>query len=191
MPAPIMPNRRINPTIHHRNHAGRVPQKRAPPRNAVQHAIQPQLRRRPRRALPQPLHHAPRAPQSQRREIRDAGAVAEIVGPAARGQGGARAGQVGEGGFFEGEVVEGLGVEAREGVELGGVREGGGGEEGGDVLGGCRVEGLEGGGCGWVVEGFGGGGGGGGVGGAPFAGEGFPDGHGEVGLGGRGSGGGW
>lgn len=153
MPAAIMPNRRINPIIHHGDHTRRVAQKRAPPRHAVEHAVQPQLRRRPRGALPQTLHHPPRAPQRQRRQVRDPRAVAEVVRPAARGQGGARARQVGERGFFEREVVEGLCVEAGEGVQLGGVGEGGAGEEGGHVLGGGRVEGLEGRGCGWVVEG--------------------------------------
>ena len=106
--APIISYRRIDTIVHHRNHARRVPQERPPPRHRVQDTIQPQFRRRGCRRSVQPFNQTPRASGRQGRQVCHAGAVAEVVGPAARGEGGAGAGQVGEGRFVEREVVQGF-----------------------------------------------------------------------------------
>lgn len=142
MPPPVIANRRIDPIVDHRNHSRAVPQKRPPPRHTIQHTIQPQLRRRRGRRFPQPFDHAPRAPERQGGQVGHAGAVAEVVAPAAGGQRRLGARQVREGGFVEGQVVEGLLVQAGEGVELGRVWERGVVEEGRDILGGGGIEGC-------------------------------------------------
>ena len=113
MPSSIVPNRTVDQIVHQCNDTRTVSEKRAPSRHAIQHAIQPQLRRRIRWTSIQPLGQAPCTAKGERSKISDASAVAEVVGPAARGKGGLRARQGGECRVFESEVVEGVLVEVR------------------------------------------------------------------------------
>lgn len=113
---PQMPNRRINPIVHQRQHPPAVPQERPPPRHPIQHTIQLQSRRGTRRTLPQPLREAPDAPRGEAEEVDAPGAVAEVVAPPARRKRGLGAREGRERGFVEVEVGECC-VEPGEGVE--------------------------------------------------------------------------
>ena len=116
MPPAIIANRAVHQVIHERDDAGAVAQERPPPRHAVQHAVQPQLGRRVGGTAVQAFGEAPCAAEGERAQVGDAGAVAEVVGPAARGEGRLRAGEGGERRVFEREVVERVRVEVGERV---------------------------------------------------------------------------
>lgn len=113
---PQVPNRRINPIVHQRQHPPAVPQERPPPRHPIQHTIQLQPRRGTRRTLPQPLRETPDAPRAEAEEVDAPGAVAEVVAPPARRKRGLGAREGRERGFVEVEVGECC-VEPGEGVE--------------------------------------------------------------------------
>jgi hypothetical protein len=53
--APVMPNRRVHPIIHHRDHARAVSQEWPAPRHGIQHAVQPQPPASARRCLLEPF----------------------------------------------------------------------------------------------------------------------------------------
>lgn len=139
LPAQV-PNIRVKAVIHNRHNTRRVTQERPTARDRIQGRVQPQLRRLAR-APSQALLHAPRAAYRQRRQVCVAGAVAEVVGEAARGEHRLPAGQVGQRRVLEGDVLERAFVEAREGVEGGRVGEGGAVEEGAYAFCGGGVEG--------------------------------------------------
>jgi hypothetical protein len=105
-------NSTIGTIINQRNHARAVTQKGSPPRDRVQNTVQAQPRRHAGGILLQPLAEPPRASYGEGGEVADARAVAEVVGPAAAGEGGV----VDRRAVLEGEVVEGVLVEAGEGV---------------------------------------------------------------------------
>lgn len=114
LPAQIS-NVRVDTVVHDRDDASRIAQEWTPSRDCVQRRVQPQLGRLAG-AAPEALLQAPCATYRQGGEVCDSSAVAEVVCEAARGEDGLAAGQVGDGGFLEGDVLEGVLAEAGEGV---------------------------------------------------------------------------
>lgn len=114
LPAQIS-NVRVDAVVHDGDDARRVAQERAPSCDCVQCRVQPQLGRLTG-AAPETLLQAPCATYRQGGEVCDSSAVAEVVCEAARGEDGLPAGQVGDGGFLEGDILEGVLVEAGERV---------------------------------------------------------------------------
>lgn len=108
-------NVRVDAVVHDGDDASRVAQEWAPPCDRVQCRVQPQLGRLAS-AAPETLLQPPCTTYRQGGEVCDAGPVAKIVCEAARGEDGLPAGQVGDCGFLEGDVLEGVLVEAGEGV---------------------------------------------------------------------------
>lgn len=115
---------RVETVVYHSNHAGGVAKEGSSPRYRVQDAVQPNLGRRSHGRLLESFSHTPCTSEGQRGEIGRAGTVTQVVGPSTRRENGSRAGEFVEAGVFKRNVVEGILVQAREGMELGGIRKG-------------------------------------------------------------------
>lgn len=105
-------NRAVGAVIYQRDDARAVTQEWASARDGVEDAVEAQPRRHGGWVLLQTLRQAPCATDGQGRQVADASAVAEVVGPATAGEGR----MVNRGGFLEGQVVERILVEAGERV---------------------------------------------------------------------------
>lgn len=126
-------NGRVETVINHRDDTGRVAEERTTAGNRVKNTVQPNLGWCGGWCLVQSFCETPRASESQRSQICGASTVAKVVGPAARRQDGSGAGEFIESRVFEGEVVEGVLVQAGQGVQLGGI-DGNFGKEGIGIL---------------------------------------------------------
>lgn len=114
LPAQIS-NVRVDAVVHDGDDASRVAEEWAPSCDCVQCGVEPKFGRLAG-AAPEAFLQAPCATYRQGGEVCDTSAVAEIVCEAARGEDGLAAGQVGDCGFLEGDVLEGVLVEAGERV---------------------------------------------------------------------------
>lgn len=116
-------NSRVEAVVDDGDHTQRVAQEGTPPGDGVEDGVQSQPGGL-RIGSPQALLEAQGASYRQTGQVCDAGAVTQVVGEAPRGDDGLAAGQVGQGGIFEGNVFERVAVEAGEGVQLRGVGKG-------------------------------------------------------------------
>lgn len=111
----------VKPVVDHRDHTSRVTKERSTPRNGVESTVEADLRRSGDGRLLQSLRQTPGTTESQTSKVGRSRSIAEVVGPTAGGQYRARSGCLVERGVFERDVVEGILVQAGEGMELGRV----------------------------------------------------------------------
>lgn len=94
MLAAVVADGAVETVVHHRDHTGGVSEEGASPCDGVEDGVQAQFGRRGGRESVQTLGQTPCASHCKRAEVRDTGAVTQVIGPSSRGQEGVAVGKV-------------------------------------------------------------------------------------------------